>query len=376
MSAERTSLPGAPVPGTRAARPPPRRLLQRLDHPVAVGVDDGLDLSLRALGRIVERDEVPAPSVTCRFWHGGEPVVSGSSPRTPRYPCERTHGRAAGRRTRVRARGQLSPAQVLRAVSRSPGSARAKRSISLELLAVAPRPPALVVEVLAPAGGVGAYCLDVAERMGTDPDVLQAGGTASSRIRSGTSVVPDATPSSRRYSRSLAGRGVVIPGFGAIASAQAWHCTGAGTRPGARPTPGRTGAARAGADDASGSFAAVMATMADLDERTLLPQAPGRCPRTAAPRTVQTASCSASIAARDATPSIRSRGAARQDVLDVPGRRREGVKDLLLNDDRGIYFTTRTSTACPAVLMRIPDLGPVSSATSCTKSSSSRPGSR
>jgi hypothetical protein len=33
-----------------------------------------------------------------------------------------------------------------------------------------------------------------------------------------------------------------------------------------------------------------------------------------------------------------------------------GVKELLLSDDRGIFFTTRHFDGYPAVLMRIPDL--------------------
>jgi hypothetical protein len=42
---------------------------------------------------------------------------------------------------------------------------------AVELLAVAPLPPGVVVEVLAPPGGVGADGLEMAAGIGADPDV-------------------------------------------------------------------------------------------------------------------------------------------------------------------------------------------------------------
>jgi hypothetical protein len=102
-----------------------------------------------------------------------------------------------------------------------------------------------------------------------------------------------------------------------------------------------------------------MGTMADLDELALsLPQA-----------TRETS--------EDGRPSYHVHGklfcfhrGQRRDALDPQtGERLDdvlmfrvadvGVKDLLLNDDRGIYFTTPHFDGYPAVLMRIPDLGRV-----------------
>jgi hypothetical protein len=57
----------------------------------------------------------------------------------------------------------------------------------VELLLVTPLAPALVVEVLPPSGGVGADGLEVPVLVGTDPDVDQAGGTASVSILARTS---------------------------------------------------------------------------------------------------------------------------------------------------------------------------------------------
>jgi hypothetical protein len=99
-----------------------------------------------------------------------------------------------------------------------------------------------------------------------------------------------------------------------------------------------------------------MATMADLDELALsLPQATREM-------------------SEDGRPSYHVHGklfcfhrGPRRDALDPQtGKRLDdvlmfrvadvGVKDLVLNDDRGIYFTTPHFDGYPAVLMRIPDL--------------------
>ena len=49
-----------------------------------------------------------------------------------------------------------------------------------------------------------------------------------------------------------------------------------------------------------------------------------------------------------------------------------GVKELILSDARGIFFTTPHFNGYPAVLMRIPDLASASTATSCATPSSRR----
>ena len=98
-----------------------------------------------------------------------------------------------------------------------------------------------------------------------------------------------------------------------------------------------------------------MATMADLDELALaMPQATKEV-------------------AEDGRPSYHVHGkmfcfhrGPRPDAVDEAGKRLEDVlafrvdgleeKELLLSDDRGIYFTTPHFRGYPAVLVRIPDL--------------------
>jgi hypothetical protein len=99
-----------------------------------------------------------------------------------------------------------------------------------------------------------------------------------------------------------------------------------------------------------------MATMADLDELA-----------TAMPMTTKSVS-------EDGRPAYQVHGKAfclqrgrRPDALDpVTGERLDdvlmfrvsdlGVKELILSDARGIYFTTPHFDGYPAVLIRIPDL--------------------
>jgi len=100
-----------------------------------------------------------------------------------------------------------------------------------------------------------------------------------------------------------------------------------------------------------------MTTMADLDELAL-----------ALPQTTKDVS-------EDGRPSYQVHGklfcvhrGRRRDAVDAStGERLDdvlmfrvadlGVKDLLLADERGVFFTTPHFDGYPAVLMRIPDLG-------------------
>src|SRR5918996_1170232 len=59
--------------------------------------------------------------------------------------------------------------------SRQAGQLPGEAGHRLELLPVAPLAPEVVVAVLLAAGGVGPGGLDVAERVGADPDVLPGG---------------------------------------------------------------------------------------------------------------------------------------------------------------------------------------------------------
>jgi hypothetical protein len=98
-----------------------------------------------------------------------------------------------------------------------------------------------------------------------------------------------------------------------------------------------------------------MATMADLDELAL-----------ALPQTTKEVS-------DDGRPAYHVHGklfcfhrGRRRDAVDETGERLDdvvmfrvadlGVKELLLADERGVYFTTPHFDGYPAVLMRIPDL--------------------
>ena len=98
-----------------------------------------------------------------------------------------------------------------------------------------------------------------------------------------------------------------------------------------------------------------MATMDDLDELALaLPETDKEISDDGRPRTPCTARRSASTAAaRDAVDP--DTGERLDDVLMF----RVGdldEKELLLADDRGIFFTTPHFDGYPAVLVRIPDL--------------------
>jgi hypothetical protein len=102
-----------------------------------------------------------------------------------------------------------------------------------------------------------------------------------------------------------------------------------------------------------------MATMADLDELAL-----------SMPQTTKDVS-------DDGRPSYLVHGklfcchrSRRRDAIDPQSRERLddvlmfrvadlGVKELLLADDRGVFFTTPHFDGYPAVLMRIPDLARV-----------------
>ena len=107
-----------------------------------------------------------------------------------------------------------------------------------------------------------------------------------------------------------------------------------------------------------------MATMADLDALALaMPQTTKEVRRRPARHTSCTGSSSASIASRRPDAVDPETGERLDDVLMFRVADLD-VKDLLLADDRGIYFTTPHFDGYPAVLVRIPS-SPASTATSC-----------
>ena len=96
--------------------------------------------------------------------------------------------------------------------------------------------------------------------------------------------------------------------------------------------------------------------MADLDELALsLPQTTKDVSADGGRSTSSTASSSAATAAAGRTRSTRPR-ASGSTTCSCSASPTSDVKELLLADERGIYFTTPHFDGYAAVLVRIPDL--------------------
>ena len=99
-----------------------------------------------------------------------------------------------------------------------------------------------------------------------------------------------------------------------------------------------------------------MATMADLDELALaLPGVERESRTTDGPRTRCTARRSRSTA-RSASDAVDAATGERLDDVLMFRVADLDEKEILLSDDRGVYFTTPHFRNYPAVLVRIPDL--------------------
>src|SRR5262249_29564331 len=150
-----------------AAAPP----LERRDDLVHAGVDDALLAALARLRDVVEDERAVVAECDVAPLERGEAVAAVLAGVLLAADPEEAAVEQADRARQHPPAGQAVAAEVARG---RPAKARKRpRELHhpLELLAVAARAPAVVVAVLAPPGRVGADRLQVAVRVGTDPDV-------------------------------------------------------------------------------------------------------------------------------------------------------------------------------------------------------------
>ena len=95
---------------------------------------------------------------------------------------------------------------------------------ALELLAVTPAAPGVVVEVLPPAGRVGAGCLEVPERVGADPDVAPRGRDRQRADPFELGPIADQAPIVPAVLEATAAAAAGDSRLRAIATAEARHC--------------------------------------------------------------------------------------------------------------------------------------------------------
>ena len=144
--------------------------LQRSDDGGDPGVGDLLDPTLAALGAVVEPDDVARrPDVVPPDRREPErPVVPRVRLRADAEQGEiqQPHGRGEGLLAR-----QVPPPEVRGHALADLRQPMREGQHPVELLGVPTGAPPLVVQVLAPAGGVGPRRLEVSEGVGADPHV-------------------------------------------------------------------------------------------------------------------------------------------------------------------------------------------------------------
>ena len=214
MSSERTSRQRRPSLYASSSLAAAAAALERGDDLGRQRVDDGLDAADAALGRVVEDHLAVArrwSRAPCASWRARSDSFSTAYSSEPMRKKPRSSSRTAHASTRSRV--SSSPLEVgLHVLAQRRQRAGEARHV-VELLGVAPGAPGLVVEVLLAAGGVDARRLQVAARVGADPDVLPGGRDARARgSASRTSGSSIGRPSSSRYSKPRPRPRRVIPG--------------------------------------------------------------------------------------------------------------------------------------------------------------------
>src|SRR5205085_12598312 len=144
--------------------------LERRDDRVHVGIDDRLQAALAALGRVVEDERAVARELDVVLRQRREPVAAVAVGVLLAADAEEA---AVEQSHRARELAPPSPlAQVACSDLAKPRQRAREREHLVELLLVAPLPPALVVPVLTAARSIRADGLQMPIRVGADPDVL------------------------------------------------------------------------------------------------------------------------------------------------------------------------------------------------------------
>ena len=222
-----------------ALRPAP---LECGDDVEGVRVDHGLDATLSSLCRIVECHDVVSSQGYVRAAHRrkaeGVVVLCVHLASDPEEASVEEAHRAG--------EDALTPEIFLcqAAVRVRPQAPESDGELEhpIELLAVAASAPGVVVEVLPPPRRVRPDCLQVPQRVGTDPDVTPGGRDGERSDSLELAHVSNRGPVFASILEAASSPAARDPRLRTITAAKTRHCTGAGTPPRCNAKPRSVGA--------------------------------------------------------------------------------------------------------------------------------------